>query len=307
MPWIRLAFAGIPHPDWRRGAAGAAFAAAAVSSLLLTQFPGLPASDPQRRSDAPDGIRWSDARPMMARFAELIPPGAGVTAGPRLASLLVNRNELYFDFRPDDRNLQDYVLIENFFRIYHEDGLSRYLLRSPKWRLARQEFLDERSIQLFIRTRTPEAKTPPVKPIGDAEWQRLGTPVPTTSGKFDDVDVRAVGEHAHGIGKVDVVHLHDEAEHVAALAAAEAVPELRGGVDLARRRLLVVKRTAAPEIAPPLAHGHALAEKRDDVGSFTNLLNILVTDCHAVIIAHTKALPLETTMMQDHTTKAKRR
>jgi len=113
-----------------------------------------------------------------------------VTAGPRLASLLVNRNELYFDFRPDDRNLQDYVLIENFFTIYHEDVLSRYLLRSPKWRLARQEFLDERSIQLFIRTRTPETKTPPVKPIGDAEWQRLGTPVPTAADGFDDVEVR---------------------------------------------------------------------------------------------------------------------
>ena len=191
MPWLRLVFAGIPHPDLRRGAAGAAFAAALVSTLLLTQFPGLPASDPQRRSDAPEGLRWSDARPMMARFTELIPPGAGVTAGPRLASLLVNRNELYFDFRPNDRNLQDYVLIENFFKIYHEDVLSRYLLCSPKWRLARQEFLDERSIQLFIRTRTPETIPPPVKPIGDAEWQRLGTPVPTNrENAFDDVEVR---------------------------------------------------------------------------------------------------------------------
>ena len=97
----------------------------------------------------------------------------------------------------------------------------------------------------------------------------------------DDVDVRAVGEHAHGIGKVDVVHLHDEAEHVAALAAAEAVPELRGGVDLARRRLLVVERAAAPEVATALPHRHALAEQRHEVGCFAYFLDIFIADCHA--------------------------
>ena len=39
-----------------------------------------------------------------------------------------------------------------------------------------------------------------------------------------DVDVRALGQPAHGFGKRQVLGLHDEAEHVAALAAAEAVP-----------------------------------------------------------------------------------
>ena len=97
------------------------------------------------------------------------------------------------------------------------------------------------------------------------------------------LDMGTLRKLAHGLGERDPVGLHDEAEHIAALAAAEAVPHLRRGVHLARRRLLLMERTAAPEIAPPLAQGHALADDGDQIARLADLLYVLVADalCHA--------------------------
>ena len=178
---MRLFLAGIPLPRsaWL-GAAGAAFAAAALSFFVFVQFPGLPASDPWRRSAGSGGIAvWEDVRPAMARILKLIPVGAKVTAGPRPASLLIPRYDIYFDFSPDDGKLQDFVLLENFFPFYfREDLLSRHLLRSPGWELIHQEFVDERSIQLFRRAARPVPKQPPTVKLPQREWERWGAPIP---------------------------------------------------------------------------------------------------------------------------------
>ena len=179
---LRLFFAGLPGEGrcaWR-GAAGAAFAAAVLSCFVFVQFPGLPASDPQRRYTGSGDIPvWQDARPAMARITALMPAGSKVTAGPRLASLLIPRYDIHFEFSPDDKKLQEFVLLENFFSFYfREDELSRYLLASPNWELIHQEFVDERSIQLFRRAAHPVKKTPPVAKIPQDKWEKAGMPIP---------------------------------------------------------------------------------------------------------------------------------
>ena len=92
---------------------------------------------------------------------------------------------------------------------------------------------------------------------------------------------------ANGVGKGEIVLFHDETEHVPALSATEAMPQLRNGVYLARWSFLVMERAATPEIAPPLAKRYTLADNGDDVACFPNLLDILVADCHIGIIAQT--------------------
>ena len=93
-----------------------------------------------------------------------------------------------------------------------------------------------------------------------------------------DVDVRAVGQIAHGLGKVEVLGLHDEREDVAPFPAAEAVPQLGGGVDLERGGLLLMQRAAAPEVAALLLDGGALADDRHEIARVANFLDILVAD-----------------------------
>lgn len=96
------------------------------------------------------------------------------------------------------------------------------------------------------------------------------------------------GKRTHSVGEVDVVDFHDESKDVAAFAAAEAMPQLSGWIYLARRRLLVVERATAPEIATPLTYGDAFAEKGNDVGCFADFLYVFVANRHAVIITQTK-------------------
>ena len=93
-----------------------------------------------------------------------------------------------------------------------------------------------------------------------------------------DVDVGAVGQIAHGLGKVEVLGLHDEREDVAPFPAAEAVPQLGGGVDLERGGLLLMQRAAAPEVAALLLDGGALADDRHEIARVANFLDILVAD-----------------------------
>jgi hypothetical protein len=54
-------------------------------------------------------------------------------------------------------------------------------------------------------------------------------------------DAELVGEELDGFGELEVLLALHEAEEVAALAAAEAVVELLGGVDRERRGLLLVE------------------------------------------------------------------
>ena len=102
-----------------------------------------------------------------------------------------------------------------------------------------------------------------------------------------DIHMRAVGKIPNGIGKTEVVGLHYETERIAAFAAAEAMPQLRARVYLARRRLLVVEGTAAPVLTTSLAQWHTLAEERNDIGCLANLVDVLIADCHAVVITQT--------------------
>ncbi|MBQ9501395.1 MAG: DUF2079 domain-containing protein [Lentisphaeria bacterium] len=173
---LRLLFAGLKDPCALRGAAGAAFAAAVLSFLVVVQLPGLPASDPQRRYTGSGEIPvWTDVRPAMKRITALIPPGAGVTAGFRLAAQLVPRYDIHFDFSADDGKLQDFILLENFFSFYFQESeFSRRLLASPNWELIHQEFVGERSIQLFRRAKQPVPKAPPAVKIPRNKWDRWG-------------------------------------------------------------------------------------------------------------------------------------
>ena len=119
---------------------------------------------------------------MIAKVKKLIPRGAKVTAGPRLASMLIPDYDIYLKFSTDEKVLQPYVLIENFFAHYFpENELSRYLIRSPHWELIHQEFVDERSVQLFRRSEKPLKKLPPVQKIPENIWIRSGFPVPVSN------------------------------------------------------------------------------------------------------------------------------
>ena len=67
-------------------------------------------------------------------------------------------------------------------------------------------------------------------------------------------------------GEVEVLGLADERDHVAALAAAEAVVELVGRVDREARRPLLVERAAARVARAGLAQRRAAGDDLDHVG-----------------------------------------
>ena len=93
----------------------------------------------------------------------------------------------------------------------------------------------------------------------------------------------ALGQPSHRIGKLHLVELHHESEQVAALAASEAMPELRVRIYLAGRGFLLVKRTAAPEIAATLLQGHALAHDVDDIVGLANSLDVFLREAGHVL------------------------
>ena len=85
-------------------------------------------------------------------------------------------------------------------------------------------------------------------------------------------DACAVGQDAHGLGKLDVVALHHEVEAVAALAAAKALPEAPVRHHMKRRGLLMMEGAAAPHVMAALAQGHRFADKLHEVGRLAHLL-----------------------------------
>ena len=115
-----------------------------------------------------------------------------------------------------------------------------------------------------------------------------------------DFDSRAVGKLAHGIGEIDVLGLHDVREDVAALMAAEAVEQLGGGVDLARRGPLFVEGAAAPEGAPLLAKGNAVGEHGYDIARFPDLPDVLVADSHGACPPSDAFPTLSTAILRRH-------
>jgi hypothetical protein len=104
--------------------------------------------------------------------------------------MLVGDYDIYFDFTGGEEKLQDYVLIENFFAFYYpEDRVSRMLLTSPNWELLHQEFVDERSVQLFRRSAKPLAKKRPLFKVKESVWQKLGYLIALP---VKDLEVRAI-------------------------------------------------------------------------------------------------------------------
>ena len=93
-------------------------------------------------------------------------------------------------------------------------------------------------------------------------------------------DVGARGEALDGLDEVEVFDLPQERDRVAALLAAEAVPNLHLGIHRERRRLLGVERTQAREPTSDTLQRHMLGDQRDDVGCFPNPLHVLVEDSH---------------------------
>ena len=85
-------------------------------------------------------------------------------------------------------------------------------------------------------------------------------------------DACAVGQDAHSLGKLDVVALHHEVEAVAALAAAEALPETPVRHHMKRRGLLMMEGAAAPHVMAALTQGHRFADKLHEVGRLAHLL-----------------------------------
>ena len=158
----------------------AALAAMLATSLgscwCFTQIPGFPASD--RRLP-----EWSFANGVLNRFFHKLPPGVKVTASPRIASHLVNRNDVFIYRGNEDsfEPLQDYVFIESF-NPEPESILRRKLLQRPNWSLIHQEYLDERLLQLYKRTpgSAPMMSAYRHRTAGEAEFARYGMPIPSS-------------------------------------------------------------------------------------------------------------------------------
>ena len=127
-------------------ALGAMLGSTLLSCWCFTQIPGFPPGDTRLAA-------WSDAHLVMERFFEHLPPKAKVTAGVRVASLLVDRNDIFIcrELNGKHEEFQDYVIIESFTP-GEESRARRKLLETPGWQLLHHEYLDERLIQLFKRT-----------------------------------------------------------------------------------------------------------------------------------------------------------
>ncbi len=95
---------------------------------------------------------------------------------------------------------------------------------------------------------------------GDADIaQALLLPLGHTADiPFCDIDMSLLGKFAHSLGEGDILRLHEIAEGIPAFSATEAMPELRRSIDLERRGLLVMERTASPEFMATLLQGNTL-------------------------------------------------
>ena len=114
--------------------------------------------------------------------------------------------------------------------------------------------------------------------LRDRFYNRVMFPIHDEQGEC--VAFGGFGQVAHGFRKRDVLRLHDVGKHVAALAAAKAVPQLQCGIDFARRRFLVVERAAQPEVAAALLDRRPFSHDGDQVACLAYLLDVLVADCH---------------------------
>ena len=86
-----------------------------------------------------------------------------------------------------------------------------------------------------------------------------------------EVDAEPLGQPLDGLGEVEVLGLADERDHVAALAAAEAVVQLVGRIDGEARRPLLVEGTAAGVAGAGLAQRRPPRDDLHHVGCCDDL------------------------------------
>ena len=108
-----------------------------------------------------------------------------------------------------------------------------------------------------------------------AVFEAAGNAAPAYLG---DLDVGAVGQRAHGLGKLEMFAFHEITEDIAALAAPETVPVLQVGIYLERGRLLVMERAASPEQAALLIEHDALVHEGDQIGRLAHAADIVIGD-----------------------------
>ena len=80
-----------------------------------------------------------------------------------------------------------------------------------------------------------------------------------------DLDARPVGQHLQGLAELDALHLHHEAEDVAADVADPALERLPLGIDLEAGAGVVVPGAEADVVAALAAQLDVAADQIDDV------------------------------------------
>ena len=182
--YVRWILCGLPGADPVGGMLAATLTATLGMTLFFTQAPGLPGADPRLE-------RWNDARPPMAEFMRLIEPNSKVTAGPRLASLLVGEGKYDVYLSSDDAApLGRYVLVEGLNPDYRQKKLRAKLLADPGWTLLRSEFLEDHKILVQLFEHRPRTSPPPpdgVRRLTEAEWAACGDRIPS---EFPQLEMR---------------------------------------------------------------------------------------------------------------------
>ena len=97
-------------------------------------------------------------------------------------------------------------------------------------------------------------------------------------------DAGPVGQEAHGIDEVEVVHGAHEGDGVARLLAAEAVIEALLGVDAEGGGLLGMEGAETAPAPPDLLQQGVLADERHDVGGRPDLGHFLVRYPHTLTV-----------------------
>ncbi len=86
----------------------------------------------------------------------------------------------------------------------------------------------------------------------------------------------AARQRSQRLGKRQPLDPHHEVEHRAAHAASEAMKKSALGIDRKRRRLLIVERAEADEVAAGAPQAHVRADNLDDIGARAHLFDLVV-------------------------------
>src|SRR5690606_21452162 len=85
-------------------------------------------------------------------------------------------------------------------------------------------------------------------------------------------------EFAHRVLESETCTLHEEAEYIARLAAAEALVEALRGLNVERRCLLVMERAQRAELLAGALQVHLFADDLHDIGATAHLVDQMLRD-----------------------------